>query len=135
MQTKKGLNGLCQGLYGLRHSLNGLLRLCHLRHLLIWRRWHPMSPCVRHSIALRVKFFIVFVLLIYFLSFNVWYVKASVKYEWATLIQLGEMSHKGHFNTKLLDNAGPGRRFAWHPDTDTEARQTGQNGTKTPIPR
>lgn len=73
-------------------------------------------PCVRHSVALRVKFYIVFVLVVSLLSFHVRYVRAHVKYDRGILLQLGEMSYRGFPGTgrptrKRGRRGGGGRRL------------------------
>ncbi len=61
-------------------------------------------PCVRHSVALQVKLYLVFVLLVLLQCFYVWYVIAHVKYDRGTLLQLRELSHRGHFDINVLDS-------------------------------
>lgn len=99
-------------------------------------------PCVQHSVALRVKFYLYFVLIALLLSFHVRYVRAHIKYDRVTLLQLGELNYRGYFDTNVLDSfpelhlhagATPGQAITGgFPGTGRPIQKRGRRGTKTP---
>ena len=76
------------------------------------------------------------VLVVTLLSLHVRYVKAHVKHDRETLLQLGELSHRGLFDTNVLDsrnNSSGG--FSWCREADKEVRQAGRSRAETPSSR